>query len=113
MTREAAALEQVVSTEAVEAMTALLTLVGAMRSAAQIFGIESQRSQLVQTVIDRISTFVDLTIEAVNTGEAGNEAHALAHIETLASFLTLIDATDPAKTVRRRAAAAGALARSA
>jgi hypothetical protein len=113
MTREAADLEQPVPAEAVQTAVALLTLVGAMRTAAQIFGIESQRSQLVQSVIERVTTFVDLTIEALNAGEVEDEGRVLAHIETLAKLLLLIDATEPARTVRRRAAAAGSLARTA
>jgi hypothetical protein len=113
MTREAPDLEQPVAPEAIQTASALLTLVGAIRTAAQIFGIESQRSQLVQSAIDRITTFVDLTIEAVNSGEVQDQSRVLAHVETLAKFLTLIDATEPARTVRRRAAAAGSLARTA
>ncbi len=113
MTREAPDLDQAVSPEAIQTAVALMTLVGAMRTAAQVFGIEGQRSQLVQSVIDRITGFVDLTIEAVNAGDAPDEARVLGHIETLARLLLLIDATDPARTVRRRAAAAGALARTA
>jgi hypothetical protein len=113
MTREAPDLEQPVAPEAIQTASALLTLVGAIRTAAQIFGIESQRSQLVQSAIDRITTFVDLTIEAVNSGEVQDQPRVLAHVETLAKFLTLIDATEPARTVRRRAAAAGSLARTA
>jgi hypothetical protein len=112
MTRETADLDPV-PPEAVQTAIALLTLVGAMRTAAQIFGIESQRSQLVQSAIDRITTFVDLTIEAVNGGEVEDEGRVLAHVETLAKLLLLIDATEPARTVRRRAAAAGSLARTA
>jgi hypothetical protein len=113
MTREAADLEQPIAPEAIQTAIALLTLVGAIRTAAQIFGIESQRSQLVQSAIDRITTFVDLTVEAVNGGEVEDEARVLAHVETLAKLLLLIDAAEPARTVRRRAAAAGSLARTA
>ncbi|MEQ7156186.1 hypothetical protein [Brevundimonas aurifodinae] len=109
MTREAPDLDQIVAPEMVQNATALLTLIGAIRNAAQTFGIESQRSQLVQSIIDRVTTYVDQTIEAVNAGEAPDQASALARVETLAKFLLLIGATDPAKTVRRRAAAAGAL----
>jgi hypothetical protein len=113
MTREAPDLDQTVPPEAIQTAVALLTLVGAMRTAAQVFGIEGQRSQLVQSAIDRITGFVDLTIEAVNAGDAPDEPRVLGHVETLARLLLLIDATDPARTVRRRAAAAGALARTA
>jgi len=107
MTREIPALDQPASAEAIETATVLMTLVGAIRTAAQVFGCESQRFQLVQSAVERITTFVDLTIEAVNAGDADDEARALGLIETLARLLLLIDATDAAKTVRRRAAAAG------
>jgi hypothetical protein len=113
MTREVPNLDQPVPSEAIQTATALFALVGAIRTAAQIFGIESQRSQLVQSVVDRITTYVDQTIEAVNAGEVEDQARVLAMVETLAKFLILIDATDPAKTVRRRAAAAGALSKTA
>ncbi|MBX9708946.1 MAG: hypothetical protein K2X61_13555 [Caulobacteraceae bacterium] len=113
MTREAPDLSQTVAPEAIQTANALLILVGAIRTAAQTFGIEGQRSQLVQSVIDRITTFVDLTIEAVNAGDVEDAPRVLAHVETLAKFLAIIDATEPARTVRRRAAAAGSLARTA
>ena len=113
MTREAPDLDQAVAPEAIQTAVALLTLVGAMRTAAQIFGIEGQRSQLVQSVIDRITSFVDLTIEAVNAGDLADETRVLGHVETLAKLLLLIDATEQARTARRRAAAAGPLARTA
>jgi hypothetical protein len=108
MTREAAALDEVVTDDAVETARAMLTLVGAIRSSAQIFGCESVRYQLVQTVIERITVYVDLVIEVINAGEAPANRAALKRIETLAHFLLLIDATDAAKTARRRGAAAGA-----
>ncbi len=107
MTREAPALERHISEATVETAIVLMTLVGAIRSAAQVFGCESQRSKLVQGTIERITGYVDMTIEAVNAGEAPNETAALALVETLARILVLIDAVEPARTVRRRAAAAG------
>jgi hypothetical protein len=109
MTREAPALDREVGPEVVETATVLMTLVGAIRTAAQVFGCEGQRSKLVQSTIERITAYVDMTIEAVNAGDVENEASALALVETLAKLLLLIDATDAARTVRRRAAAAGSL----
>lgn len=108
MTREAAALDQMAGPEAIETARVMLTLVGAIRSSAQVFGCESLRYQLVQAVIERVTIYVDLVVEAVNAGEAPDNRAALNLIETLAQFLLLIDATDPAKTARRRAAAASA-----
>jgi len=108
MTREAADLDQMAGPEAVEAARVMLTLIGAIRSSAQVFGCESLRYQLVQTVIDRITVYVDLVLEIVNAHEAPDNRAALNLIETLAQMLLLIDAVEPAKTVRRRAAAAAA-----
>ncbi len=108
MTREAPALDLPVTTEAVEAAAVLMTLVGAMRTAAQIFGCESQRYKLVQSATERITGYVDMTLESVNAGEVTDRAGALARVEHLAKFLLLIDATDVARTARRRAAAAAA-----
>lgn len=108
MSREVPALEQVVPADAIEAATVLMTLVGAIRTAAQIFGCESQRLQLVTSATERIIGYVDMAIEAINAGEVDDEASALGLIETLARLLLLIEANDAARTVRRRAAAAGA-----
>lgn len=108
MTREAAALDQMVGPDVIETTRVMLTVVGAIRSSAQVFGCESQRYQLEQTVIERLTTYADLVMEIVNAGEAQDAPAALQLIETLAQFLVLIDASDPAKTVRRRAAAAKA-----
>jgi hypothetical protein len=110
MTREAPALDQSVPESAVEAAAGLLTLVGTLRTAAQIFGCESQRYKLVQSVTERITAYVDETIESVNAGEVEDEGAALALVERLARLLLLIDANDAARTVRRRAGAAGTLA---
>lgn len=106
MTREAAALDQMAGPDVIETTRVMLTLVGAIRSSAQVFGCETQRYQLVQTVTERLTNYVDMVMEIVKEGEAPDARAALHLIETLAEFLTLIDATDPAKTVRRRAAAA-------
>lgn len=109
MTREAPALERRVSPEVVETATVLMTLVGAIRTAALVFGCESQRYKLVQSSIERITGYVDQSIEAVNAGDVADEAAALALIETLAKMLILIEANDAARNVRRRASAAGTL----
>ncbi|CAL1690741.1 hypothetical protein MMB232_00875 [Brevundimonas subvibrioides] len=108
MTREVAALDQLAGPEAVETARVMLTLVGAIRSSAQVFGCESLRYQLVQSVIERVTIYVDLVVEVINAGEAPDNRAALNLIETLARLLLLIDATDAAKTARRRAAAASA-----
>jgi hypothetical protein len=106
MTREAAALDLLAGPDAIETARVLLTLVGAIRRSAQVFGCEALRYQLVQATIDRIMVYVDLVLEIVNAGEAPDSRAALQLIETLAQFLLLVEAADAAKTVRRRAAAA-------
>lgn len=108
MTRDAPALDQPVADEAFEAAVVLLTLVGTLRSAAKIFGCESQRYKLVQSVTERVTAYVDETADALGAGEVEDRAGALAHIERLARLLLLIDAADAARSVRRRATAAGA-----
>lgn len=109
MTREAPALDKAVTPEAIETVVVLMSLVGAMRTTAQVFGCEGQRAKLVQGATERIVAYVDMTIEAVNAGDVQDEAGALTLVETLAKTLLLIEATDAARTIRRRAAAAGSL----
>ena len=109
MTRQVPDLEaEAAPLEAVQAVIVLLTLLGAIRTAAQVFGCESLRHQLVQSVTEQVTQYVDQVVEAVNVGDAPDQRKSLAQIETLAKCLLLIDATDAARTIRRRAAAAGA-----
>ncbi|WP_428150598.1 hypothetical protein [Brevundimonas sp.] len=111
MTKQAPDLDaEAAPLEAVQAAILQLTLLGALRTAAQVFGCEGLRVQLVQSVTERVTTWVDLVIEAVNAGEAPDQRKSLAMVETLAKCLLLIEATDAARTVRRRAGAAGARA---
>jgi len=106
MTREVAALDQLAPPDVVEGARVMLTLVGAIRTSAPVFGCEALRYQLVQSIVDRVTVYVGLVVEALNGGEVPDTRAALNLIETLAQCLILIDATDAAKTARRRAAAA-------
>ncbi len=109
MTKQAPDLQaEAAPLEAVQAAVVQLTLLGALRTAAQVFGCEGLRVQLVQSVIERITGWVDMVIEAVNAGDAPDQRKSLAMVETLAKCLVLIEASDAARTVRRRAGAAGA-----
>ena len=109
MTRRVADLEaEAAPLEAVQAAVVLLTLLGALRTAAQVFGCETLRHQLVQSTTERVTVWVDQVIEAVNAGDAPDQRKSLAMVETLAKCLLLIEETDAARTVRRRAGAAGA-----
>jgi hypothetical protein len=107
MTRQVPRLDAPVAGEAVEAATVLLALTGAIRSAAGQFGCEADRAKLVAALTERLSAHADQALELVNAGDVQDEPHALALIELVASFLTLIQADDAARTVRRRAAVAG------
>lgn len=109
MTKQAPDLDaEAAPLEAVQAAVLQLTLLSALRTAAQVFGCEMLRSQLVQSVTERIIAWVDLVIEAVNAGDAPDQRKSLAMVETLAKCLLVIEATDAARTLRRRAGAAGA-----
>ena len=107
MTRKSPRLTAPVEGPTVEAALSLLKLVGSARGPASTFGCEADRKALVETLTDRLSDHADQTLRLINDGEAGDEPHALALVELAALCLDLIDAGDPARTVRRRAAVAG------
>lgn len=108
MTREGPALDQTVLDEDVESAAVLLTLVGTLRNAAQIFGCESQRYKLVQSVTERITAYAEETLDMVKAGEVTDEAGSLTLVEHLVKLLVLIDANDPARILQRRVTAAEA-----
>lgn len=108
MTMKSPQLSAPVQGEAVQAVRHLLKLVGAVRGPASIFGAESDRKNLVESLTDRLSDYADKALLAVNDGEAEDEVNALRLVELAARCLDLIDARDAARTVRRRAAVAGA-----
>ncbi len=108
MTRKAPRLSAPVDGPSVDAALSLLKLVGSSRGPASTFGCEADRKTLVDALTDRLSDHADQTLRMINEGEAGDEAHALALVELVAVCLDHIDAVDPARTVRRRAAVAGA-----
>ena len=108
MTRNAPQLDAPVQGEAVQAVRRLLKLVGAVRGPASTFGVEADRHKLTESLTDRLSDYADKALLAVNEGEAADEVNALRLVELAARCLDLIDARDAARTVRRRAAVAGA-----
>jgi hypothetical protein len=107
MTRKSPQLNAPVQGETVQAVRHLLKLVGAVRGPASIFGAESDRKKLVESLTDRLTDYADQALTTVNDGEAPDEVNALRLIELAARCLDLIDAKDAARTVRRRAAVAG------
>lgn len=108
MTRKAPQLTAPVQGETVQAARHLLKLVGAVRGPASIFGAESDRKKLVESLTNRLTDYADMALLTVNDGEAPDELNALRLVELAARCLDLIDAKDAARTVRRRAAVAGA-----
>lgn len=108
MTRKSPQLTAPVQGETVQAVRHLLKLVGAVRGPASIFGAESDRKKLVESLTVRLTDYADQALMIVNDGEAEDELNALRLVELAARCLDLIDARDAARTVRRRAAVAGA-----
>ncbi len=107
MTRKSPQLNAPVQGETVQAVRHLLKLVGAVRGPASIFGAESDRKKLGESLTDRLTDYADQALTTVNDGEAPDEVNALRLVELAARCLDLIDARDAARTVRRRAAVAG------
>ena len=108
MTRKLPRLSAPVDGPTVEAALSLLKLVGSARGPASTFGCEADRKTLVDALTVRLSDYADQTLRLINDGETEDEAHALRLVELSALCLDHIDADDPARTVRRRAAVAGA-----
>jgi len=108
MTRKAPRLSAPANGPLVDAALSLLQLVGSVRGPASTFGCEADRKTLVDALTDRLSDYADQALRMINEGEAVDEAHALGLVELTALCLDHIDADEAARTVRRRAAVAGA-----
>ncbi|KQS55315.1 hypothetical protein ASG17_04265 [Brevundimonas sp. Leaf363] len=108
MTRPAPKLDVALDSPDMETARALVTMVGGVRGATVMFGCEADRTRVVETLTDYLFTHADQALELINAGAAADVARALEIVEIDAEFLTLIDAEDAARTVRRRAAVAGA-----
>ncbi len=113
MTRKSPKLLTPVEGPTVDAALSLLKLVGSARGPASTYGCEADRKTLVEALTVRLSDHADQTLRLINDGEAEDEAHALALVDLVARCLDLIDAVEPSRTVRRRAAVAGAPAKGA
>ena len=107
MTRKQPVMTAPVESPRVDAALSLLKLVGSARGPASTFGCESDRKTLVDDLTGRLADYADEILRTVNDGEAEDEDHALGLVELAARCLDQIDAGDPARTVRRRAAVAG------
>jgi len=109
MTRMSPWLEAPATGEAVETAAALLSALVGLRGAAQTFGCEADRSALKLDLTDYLSTWANEALDSIGDGEAPEADGALRLVGMAARFLTLIDALEAARAVRRRAASAEAL----
>lgn len=108
MTRMGPWLEAPAQGEPIEAAAALLGAVAALRSAATIFGCEADRMALKTELTDYLSTWANEALDSVADGDVADPDPALRLVGVAARFLTLIEALEAARAVRRRAAAAEA-----
>lgn len=106
MTRLCPWLEAPSDGEPVEAAAALMAAVAALRGAAITFGCEADRSTLKNELTDYLSTWANEALDSISDGEAEDADHALRLVGVAARFLTLIDALEAARAVRRRMASA-------
>lgn len=107
MTRNAPNLEMVLDSATVTAAHDAAKMVGMVRNLAGPFGCEAQRSTLVQTLTVQLSSYADLIIEDVNSGDAPDETAAINRAGMAADFLEQIAALTEARAIRRRTAVAG------
>jgi len=82
-----------------------LRMLGALRSAAAVFGCESDRRRQADTLIETLSRYADEAFDLIHGGDVEDVDRALELMETVARLLTYLEAHEPARTVRRRAAA--------
>ena len=108
MTRVAPKLEAATVGADLDAARALVSLTGIVRGATTLFGCEADRMRVVEGLTDYLFTHADQAMDLVHANATADPQHALELCEIDAELLVLIDAQDAARTVRRRAAVAGA-----
>lgn len=101
-------LDTPVTPEAREAAFASLALVRAVRTSAGVFGSETLRYQVLQSLTDRLATYADQALDRINRNDVPDVEQARRIVMMVADFLTTLEARDEARTVRRRVAVAGA-----
>ena len=105
--RSAPLLDHPVPSEARESALASLALVRAVRTSASVFGSETLRYKVLQSLTDRLATYADQALDRINRNDVGNVEQARQIVLMVADFLATLEARDEAKTVRRRVAVAG------
>ena len=106
MTRMSPWLQAPSDGEPIEAAAALLAAVAALRGAAVTFGCEADRSALKTELTDYLTTWANEALDSAADGEVEDPDHVLRLVGVAARFLTLIEALEAARAVRRRAASA-------
>jgi hypothetical protein len=106
--RQEAEVDRAVESGVVASATGWARLLAALRGPAAVFGAEADRRTRVEALVTELSDWADQAILAINGGEVANEAQALDRVTDVAGLLEALDAAEPARTVRRRVAVAGA-----
>jgi hypothetical protein len=105
MTRKVPDLNSDPASPALATAAVQLRMLGALRSAAAVFGCESDRKRQADALVETLSRYADEAFDLINGGEAEDLDRALALMEAVARLLGHLDAQEAARTVRRRAAA--------
>jgi hypothetical protein len=105
MTRKVPDLNSDPASPALATAAVQLRMLGALRSAAAVFGCESDRKRQADTLVETLSRYADEAFDLIHGEEIEDLDRALALMEAVARLLTLLDAQEAARTVRRRAAA--------
>ncbi len=105
MTRKVPDLNSDPASPALATAAVQLRMLGALRSAAAVFGCESDRKRQSDALVETLSRYADEAFDLINGGEAEDLDRALALMEAVARLLTHLEAKEAARTVRRRAAA--------
>jgi hypothetical protein len=107
MTRMAPLVGAPLAGPAMDEALAVLQVMGAVRNVAGTFGCEAGRRTAVEALSLRLTDYADDLLSMIRDQEAPDEEHALGQVGAAARFLEALGAQSPARTVRRRAAAAG------
>lgn len=105
MTRKVPDLNSDPASPALATAEVQLRMLGALRSAAAVFGCESDRKQQASALVETLSRYADEAFDLIRGGEVEDLDRAMALMEAVARLLGHLDAQEAARTVRRRAAA--------
>ncbi len=105
MTRKVPDLTVDPTSEALATAEVLVRMLGSVHSAAAVFGCESDRKRQADALIEMLGRHADEAFDMIHGDEVEDVDRALALMEIVARFLTHLQATEAARTVRRRATA--------